>query len=198
MTVHCLGVRQTTDAMERIVPEMPVAAKGPVIHLPVKPGNLAADFTATGDLHVLAHGDVLGRRRRGMADGDLRAGRAADDGFRSTTCWRSRSASGSRSTSAQAIRSTRPCRRGKSPMSCGAAWTCATCWPKPASCLRRRCCVGVGLDGGDFVGRPFVHYLKDIPLERVREGDVLVAHRLNGEPLTGSNGCPARLVVPGL
>ena len=54
-----------------------------------------------------------------------------------------------------------------------------------------------GLDGGDFAGTPCEWYIKDLPLERLAAGDVLVAYELNGAPLPAEHGFPARLVVPG-
>jgi len=54
-----------------------------------------------------------------------------------------------------------------------------------------------GLDHGVFAGDEQDCYLKDIPLSRIAAGDVLVAYQLNGEPLSGKHGFPARLVVPG-
>jgi sulfane dehydrogenase subunit SoxC len=54
-----------------------------------------------------------------------------------------------------------------------------------------------GTDHGKFAGQAQDHYLKDIPLSRLAEGDVLVAYELNGEPLPQKHGFPARLVVPG-
>jgi sulfane dehydrogenase subunit SoxC len=55
-----------------------------------------------------------------------------------------------------------------------------------------------GLDHGTFLGfHAQPHYVKDMPLSRVREGDVLVAYEMNGAPLAPRNGFPARLVIPG-
>jgi len=54
-----------------------------------------------------------------------------------------------------------------------------------------------GLEYGAFAGSPVTHYVKDVPLSRVEEGDVLIAHALNGAPLSSEHGYPARLVVPG-
>ena len=54
-----------------------------------------------------------------------------------------------------------------------------------------------GLDHGEFAGAHQDHYVKDIPLSRVAEGDVLVAYELDEEPLSPKHGFPARLVVPG-
>jgi DMSO/TMAO reductase YedYZ molybdopterin-dependent catalytic subunit len=54
-----------------------------------------------------------------------------------------------------------------------------------------------GVDYGDFFGKQVTHYVKDLPLSRVAEGDVLLAHALNGAPLPPEHGYPARLVVPG-
>jgi DMSO/TMAO reductase YedYZ molybdopterin-dependent catalytic subunit len=54
-----------------------------------------------------------------------------------------------------------------------------------------------GLDHGTFAGVPCDGYTKDLPLQRLREGDVLIAYELNGEPLPPEHGFPARLLVPG-
>ena len=54
-----------------------------------------------------------------------------------------------------------------------------------------------GLDYGEFFGKKITHYVKDVPLSRVEQGDVLIAHTLNAAPLSPEHGYPARLVVPG-
>ncbi|HRF08540.1 MAG TPA: molybdopterin-dependent oxidoreductase [Xanthobacteraceae bacterium] len=54
-----------------------------------------------------------------------------------------------------------------------------------------------GSDYGDFDGAYCDEYGKDLPISRVREGDILVAYELNGRALPAENGFPARLVVPG-
>lgn len=55
-----------------------------------------------------------------------------------------------------------------------------------------------GLDGGSFAGTPCDWYIKDLPLERLAVGAVLLAYELNGTPLPAEHGFPLRLVVPGL
>jgi sulfane dehydrogenase subunit SoxC len=54
-----------------------------------------------------------------------------------------------------------------------------------------------GLDSGTFAGVPNDRYLKDLPLDRVLEGDVLLAWQMNGAPLTLEHGFPVRAFVPG-
>jgi sulfane dehydrogenase subunit SoxC len=54
-----------------------------------------------------------------------------------------------------------------------------------------------GLDGGDFAGTQCDWYLKDLPLDRLQAGGVLLAYELNGAPLPVEHGFPVRLVVPG-
>jgi len=53
-----------------------------------------------------------------------------------------------------------------------------------------------GRDSGVFEGTACTEYLKDLPLDVVRERGVL-AYELNGEPLTAEHGAPVRLFVPG-
>jgi sulfane dehydrogenase subunit SoxC len=54
-----------------------------------------------------------------------------------------------------------------------------------------------GSDHGHIAGAHADAYVKDLPLDRVAQGDVLVAYELNGAPLRAEHGFPARLVVPG-
>jgi sulfane dehydrogenase subunit SoxC len=53
-----------------------------------------------------------------------------------------------------------------------------------------------GRDSGVFEGTPCSEYLKDLPLDVVRERGIL-AHEMNGEPLRVEHGYPVRLFVPG-
>jgi DMSO/TMAO reductase YedYZ molybdopterin-dependent catalytic subunit len=53
------------------------------------------------------------------------------------------------------------------------------------------------LDHGEIAGTPCDGFVKDLPLERLAVGGVLVAYELNGAPLPAEHGFPARLVVPG-
>lgn len=54
-----------------------------------------------------------------------------------------------------------------------------------------------GADHGTFKGTTVQEYGKDLPMERVDTGDVLIAYELNGEPVPGQFGAPARLFIPG-
>lgn len=53
-----------------------------------------------------------------------------------------------------------------------------------------------GADYGEFAGVHIDAYVKDLPLDRI-SADVLIATKLNGEPVSAENGFPARLIVPG-
>jgi DMSO/TMAO reductase YedYZ molybdopterin-dependent catalytic subunit len=53
-----------------------------------------------------------------------------------------------------------------------------------------------GLDGGEFAGPRCESFMKDLPVERLAAGDVLIAYEMNDAPLTPEHGFPARLVVP--
>lgn len=54
-----------------------------------------------------------------------------------------------------------------------------------------------GADGGTFAGAHSDAYVKDLPLHRATERDVLLAYELNGSPLPAEHRFPLRLVVPG-
>lgn len=54
-----------------------------------------------------------------------------------------------------------------------------------------------GLDRGVFEGISGGHYQKDMPLDRLAQGNVLLAYEINGEPLIPEHGAPVRLVIPG-
>jgi DMSO/TMAO reductase YedYZ molybdopterin-dependent catalytic subunit len=54
-----------------------------------------------------------------------------------------------------------------------------------------------GLDWGTFANVDCDRYVKDLPLARALESDVLLAWAMNGEPLTAEHGFPLRAFVPG-
>jgi DMSO/TMAO reductase YedYZ molybdopterin-dependent catalytic subunit len=52
-----------------------------------------------------------------------------------------------------------------------------------------------GLDTGTFPQTP--DFMKSLDLDHARDGEVMIAYAMNGEPLPLLNGFPVRLVVPG-
>jgi sulfane dehydrogenase subunit SoxC len=54
-----------------------------------------------------------------------------------------------------------------------------------------------GVDWGQFAGTDHDAYVRDLPLAKALEDDVLVACEMNGAPLTPEHGFPLRVVVPG-
>jgi sulfite dehydrogenase (cytochrome) subunit A len=58
--------------------------------------------------------------------------------------------------------------------------------------------VQVGLRGLDTALLPQTpRYEKSLPIDRARDGEVMIAYEMNGAPLPMLNGFPIRLVVPG-
>lgn len=58
--------------------------------------------------------------------------------------------------------------------------------------------VQVGLHGLDTAPLPQIpRFAKSLPIDRARDGEVLIAYEMNGAPLPMLNGFPIRLVVPG-
>jgi DMSO/TMAO reductase YedYZ molybdopterin-dependent catalytic subunit len=54
-----------------------------------------------------------------------------------------------------------------------------------------------GEDWGQFAGTDHDAYVRDLPLAKALEDDVLVAGEMNGAPLTPEHGFPLRVIVPG-
>ncbi|MGH9718139.1 MAG: molybdopterin-dependent oxidoreductase [Candidatus Acidiferrales bacterium] len=54
-----------------------------------------------------------------------------------------------------------------------------------------------GVDHGEFGDIECESYLKDLPLDRLAKGDVILAYEMNRERLTVEHGAPVRLFVPG-
>ena len=52
-------------------------------------------------------------------------------------------------------------------------------------------------DRGTFAGVESDRYVKDLPLDKALDPDTLLAHEVNGAPLTAEHGFPVRLVAPG-
>ena len=52
-----------------------------------------------------------------------------------------------------------------------------------------------GLDSGVLPGTPT--FMKSLQIDHARDGDVMIAYAMNGEPMPLLNGFPVRLIVPG-
>jgi len=79
-------------------------------------------------------------------------------------------------------------------------WRGAPLWPllQQAGLDGRATCVWLEApDHGSFAGMASDRYIKDVPLEIVRERLVLLAWEMNGAPLSVEHGFPVRAVLPG-
>jgi sulfane dehydrogenase subunit SoxC len=54
-----------------------------------------------------------------------------------------------------------------------------------------------GVDWGGYAGEITDGYVKDIPIAKAMDEDVIIALGMNGAPLTPEHGFPLRLIVPG-
>jgi sulfane dehydrogenase subunit SoxC len=54
-----------------------------------------------------------------------------------------------------------------------------------------------GVDWGAYAGEATNDYVKDMPMTKALDEDVIVAFEMNGAPLTPEHGFPLRLIVPG-
>jgi sulfane dehydrogenase subunit SoxC len=54
-----------------------------------------------------------------------------------------------------------------------------------------------GVDWGGYAGETTNDYVKDMPMTKAMDDDVIVAYEMNGAPLTAEHGFPLRLIVPG-
>jgi sulfane dehydrogenase subunit SoxC len=52
-------------------------------------------------------------------------------------------------------------------------------------------------DFGSYAQWSANRYIKDMPIERLSAGDVLLAYEVNGEPLSPEHGFPVRIFIPG-
>jgi DMSO/TMAO reductase YedYZ molybdopterin-dependent catalytic subunit len=58
-----------------------------------------------------------------------------------------------------------------------------------------------GADTGELKDPPKptgpIHFARSVPLSKARQGEILLAYKMNGEPLTQAHGFPLRVIVPG-
>jgi DMSO/TMAO reductase YedYZ molybdopterin-dependent catalytic subunit len=54
-----------------------------------------------------------------------------------------------------------------------------------------------GEDAGEFAGIQHEAYIRNIPLDKAWDEDVVVAYEMNGEPLPAEHGFPLRVLVAG-
>jgi len=182
--------------MERIFPRPPIAIEGPVIENSIEPSHLAQRVTGTDSLFVLAH---VGVPRVSADEWRLEIGGlvrhplslSLDDLLR----YPQRDVEAIHKCAGNPFDRTMASRQIANVIwrgvdlrllldEAGVDPSATHIW-------------SYGLDYGEFFGKEVIHYRKDLPLTRVADGDVLIAHRLNEEPLSLEHGFPARLVVPG-
>ena len=182
--------------MRRIAPNPPFAITGPVINNSIEPVHLGVEITETEPLFVLAHVGVPRVEARewsleicGLVDRPLSL--TLDDLMRYPQ---------------RDVESIHKCAGNPFDASVATRQIANVIWrgvdirqllaeagAKPSATHLW----SYGLDYGEFFGKQVTHYVKDLPLSRVEEGDVLIAHMLNDAPLSLEHGYPVRLVVPG-
>lgn len=101
-------------------------------------------------------------------------------------------------------------RRRMVPVPSGVAWdvgavSCAIFEGVPLAAVLEQCGVSehavevlfTGADHGDVEPGRHISFQRSLPIAKARERSVLLASRMNGEPLTREHGYPLRLLVPG-
>ena len=182
--------------MDRFAPKPPIAIEGPVIRECIEPIHLTEQVTETEQLFVLAHAAVPGIEANewsleicGLVEERLSL--SLDD----LMAYPQQSVEAVLKCAGSPFDHTVPTRqvanvvwRGvdvKSLLADAGIDSSAThLW-------------SYGLDYGQFAGHEVNQYVKDLPMSRIEQGDVLIAHTLNDAPLSPEHGYPARMVVPG-
>lgn len=182
--------------MERVAPKPPIAIDGPVIRNSIEPRHLEQPVTATDPIFVLAHvaiPDVA------VDDWSLEicglVGQRLELGLDDLLQLPQTTVESIHQCAGNPFEPTLPSRQIANVVwrgvdlrllldQAGADASATFVW-------------SYGLDYGEFFGHEVAQYVKDLPLSRVGQGDVLIAHSLNDEPLSIEHGFPARLVVPG-
>lgn len=184
-------------ATARAAPQRPpMDPIGGVRHLTLRPHEMTADVTATGDLFVIAH---MGVPRVDPAAWSLTVdgmvGRPVSLDLADLKARPKRVVEAVHHCAGSPLAPTVPTHRAANLRWGGAdlAELLAAVGVEPGASFLW----SYGLDGGEFAGAACEWYLKDLPLARVAAGDVLLAWELNGEPLRPEHGAPVRLVVPG-
>ncbi|MEJ2890173.1 molybdopterin-dependent oxidoreductase [Actinomycetospora aeridis] len=158
------------------------------------PGRLSAPTTPVDDLYVIGHfgiahvpADDWGLRVDGLVERPLRVGLAELRAMPSVTVQAVLECFGN------PLRPDEPTRRAGNVEWRGVPVAAVL---DQAGAPGRGSLWAAGLDSGVFDGTPCTEYLKDLPLDVVRERGVL-AYEMNGAPLTAEHGHPVRLFVPG-
>jgi DMSO/TMAO reductase YedYZ molybdopterin-dependent catalytic subunit len=182
--------------VERVAPKPPIATEGPVIKNTIKPAHLDQQVTPSGPLFVLAHvavprvsADTWTLEICGLVRQTLSV--TLNDLMR----YPQHTVESIHKCAGNPFEPTQPSRQIANVVwqgvdlqrlldDAGVDSSATYLW-------------SYGLDYGEFFGNDVTHYVKDLPLSRIEQGDVLIAHTLNGAPLSIEHGFPTRLVVPG-
>ena len=182
--------------MERVSPKPRMAVEQPVIQNSIEPGHLSKDVTDEAALFVLAH---VGVPRVSESEWSLEVCGLVEKplslSLRDLKSYPQREIEAIHKCAGNPFEPTQPSRQIANVVwrgvdvrhildDAGVDPLATHLW-------------SYGLDFGDFFGNSVTHYVKDAPISRITQGDVLIAHTLNGAPLSAEHGFPARLVVPG-
>jgi len=182
--------------MKRIAPKPPIAIDGPIIRQSIKPAHLSSNLTRTEDLFILAHTSVpkIDKTVWSFEIGGL-IDRNLTITYEDLTNYPKDIIEVIHKCSGSPLEPTIPTRQVAN-VKWGGVYLKTILDDREINSSATHLWA-YGLDYGNFVDNEVTHYLKDVPVSKVFEGNIMIAYELNDKPLAPQNGFPARLIIPG-